>query len=155
MIETKRLILRPFSKSDFNDLYEYLKNPTVNCFKSMQTKTIIDAQKAVAERINEELYFAIMLKSNNKVIGEIFAYPDGERDKENCDTYSPCWMLNKDYLGQGFGYESAKAFFDYLFKEKNARRLYAYTEDYNIASQKLCEKLGMRREGFFKEFISK
>ena len=27
-------------------------------------------------------------------------------------------------------------------------------EDYNIASQRVCEKLGMRREGLFKEFIS-
>ena len=39
-------------------------------------------------------------------------------------------------------------------KQKSARRIYAYTEDYNIASQKLCEKLGMRREGIFMEFVS-
>ncbi|MEA4832085.1 MAG: GNAT family protein, partial [Oscillospiraceae bacterium] len=29
-----------------------------------------------------------------------------------------------------------------------------YTEDYNIACQKLCEKLGMRKEGLFREFVS-
>ena len=49
---------------------------------------------------------------------------------------------------------SAHAFFDYLFREKGARRIYAYTEDYNIPSQRLCEKLGMRREGLFLEFVS-
>lgn len=43
---------------------------------------------------------------------------------------------------------------DYLFNKKGARRIYAYTEDYNIPSQKLCEKLGMRREGMFIEFVS-
>ena len=32
-------------------------------------------------------------------------------------------------------------------------RIYAYTEDYNLSSQHLCEKLGMRKEGLFKEFI--
>lgn len=32
--------------------------------------------------------------------------------------------------------------------------LLTYTEDYNTASQNLCEKLGMRREGLFLEFIS-
>lgn len=63
-------------------------------------------------------------------------------------------MLNKDYHGKGYGYEAAKAFIDYLFTEKGARRIYAFTEDYNIASQRVCEKLGMRREGLFKEFIS-
>ena len=39
-------------------------------------------------------------------------------------------------------------------KDKGARRVYAYTEDYNKSSQRLCEKLGMRQEGLFKEFIS-
>ena len=28
------------------------------------------------------------------------------------------------------------------------------TEDYNLSSQRLCEKLGMRREGMFMEFVS-
>jgi ribosomal-protein-alanine N-acetyltransferase len=36
----------------------------------------------------------------------------------------------------------------------NERRIYAYVEDYNIASQNLCRKLGMRQEGRFKEYIS-
>lgn len=41
-----------------------------------------------------------------------------------------------------------------IFSIKGARGIYAYTEDYNIPSQKLCEKLGMRREGMFIEFVS-
>lgn len=63
-------------------------------------------------------------------------------------------MLNKAYHGRGYAYEAAHAFFDYLFREKGARRIYAYAEDYNISSQRLCEKLGMRREGLFMEFVS-
>ena len=70
------------------------------------------------------------------------------------DVFSPCWMLNKVYQGQGSAYEAAQAFFDYLFTQRGARRIYAYTEDYNLSSQHLCEKLGMRRESFFKEFVS-
>jgi len=63
-------------------------------------------------------------------------------------------MLHKDYQGKGYAYEAARAFFDYLFFKKSARRIYAYTEDYNLSSQHLCEKLGMRREGMFLEFVS-
>ena len=63
-------------------------------------------------------------------------------------------MLNESYQGKGYAYEAAKAYFDYLFNQKNARRLYAYTEDYNRSSQKLCERLGMRKEGMFIEFVS-
>ena len=58
------------------------------------------------------------------------------------------------YKRQGYAFEAAQAFFDYLFSQKGARRIYAYTEDHNLSSQHLCEKLGMRREGLFLEFIS-
>jgi RimJ/RimL family protein N-acetyltransferase len=57
------------------------------------------------------------------------------------------------YGGKGYATEAAEAFLNYLF-ENDARRIYAYTEDDNISSQKLCERLGMRREGLFLEFIS-
>lgn len=63
-------------------------------------------------------------------------------------------FVKKPYQNKGYAYEAAHAFFDYLFEEKGARRIYAYTEDYNIPSQHLCEKLGMRREGLFLEFVS-
>ena len=76
-------------------------------------------------------------------------FPSGSPNVTN-----PNYFVNRNWFGFVFYYEAAKAVFDYLFNEKDARRLYAYTEDYNIASQKLCERLGMRREGLFIEFIS-
>ena len=36
VIETKRLILRPFLESHAADVYEYLKEPAVNCFAGMK-----------------------------------------------------------------------------------------------------------------------
>ena len=158
MLETERLILRPFQKGDEGDLYEYLHSPTVNCFACMKLHSLKEAQVAVTERARDaECYFAIVLKENGKVIGEINAHAEATApDEEHAvrDTFSPCWMLNKAYQGKGYAYEAAQAFFDYLFNEKGARRIYAYTEDYNLSSQRLCEKLGMRREGLFMEFVS-
>lgn len=58
-----------------------------------------------------------------------------------------------NYHRKGYAYESAKAYLDYLLN-MHARCIYAYVEDYNISSQRLCKKLGMRQEGLFKEFIS-
>lgn len=156
MLETERLILRPFKDGDEKDLYEYLSTIRINCFKSMQISSLHQAYDEVIKRKKDhDYYFAIVLKDTGKVIGEIFAHPEStNHDNEVLDTYSPCWMLNRDYQGKGYAYEAAKTFFDYLFNQKNARRLYAYTEDYNLSSQKLCEKLGMRREGLFIEFVS-
>ena len=158
MIETERLILRPFAQGDAEDVFEYLKDPMVNCFACMKLNSMEEAEAEVKKRAEEtEYYFAIVLKESGKVIGEIDAYPELHAPEEEGavkDTFSPCWMLNKEYHGKGYAYEAAYAFFDYLFREKGARRIYAYTEDYNLASQRLCEKLGMRREGLFMEFVT-
>lgn len=159
MLKTERLILRPFREGDARDVYEYLRAPMVNCFACMKLNSLEEAQAAVKEKMeHSECCFAIVLQATGKVIGEIEAHPESSQpDKaENFaeDTFSPCWMLNPDYHGRGYAYEAAKVFFDYLFGEKGARRIYAYTEDYNLPSQHLCEKLGMRREGLFREFVS-
>ena len=158
-IETKRLLLRPFTEADAADVYEYLHEPAVHCFDCMKLHSLEEAAEEMKRRSGEtEYYFAIVLKETGKVIGEIDAYPEtGEPHADETtpkDSFSPCWMLNLEYAGKGYAYEAAHAFFDYLFREKGARRIYAYTEDYNLPSQRLCEKLGMRREGLFREFIS-
>ena len=158
IIETKRLILRPFQESDAMDVYEYLNEPAVHCFACMKLHSLEEARAEMRKRSKETEYsFAIVLKENGKVIGEIDAMPEAtapDEDQAPLDTFSPCWMLNKEYHGQGYAYEAAHAFFDYLFREKGARRIYAYTEDTNMSSQHLCERLGMRREGLFLEFVS-
>ena len=158
MITTERLILRPFTETDAKDAFEYLSEQTVHCFVSMKTETVEDAKKAVLDKAKDkECYFAIVLKESGKIIGEINAVSEpsalDEKDAAH-DTFSPCWILNSAYQGHGYAFEAAQAFFDYLFNQKNARRIYAYTEDYNTQSQKLCEKLGMRREGLFREYVT-
>ena len=158
MIETPRLLLRPFRLGDAEDMFAYLRAPLVNCFASMKLHTLDEAKAEAAKKAEDaEYHFAIVLKENGRVIGEIEAHPETPAPSEEnavLDTFSPCWMLNKDYHGKGYAYEAARAFYNYLFHEKGARRIYAYTEDYNLPSQKLCEKLGMRREGMFVEFVS-
>lgn len=122
MIETKRLILRPFIKGDANDVFEYLNEPLVNCFACMKLNTIEDAYELMHERSKDNEYtFAVVLKENNKVIGEIDAHPESMSPEQNSilDTFSPCWMLNKKYHVQNYAYEAAYAFLIiYLKKNK-------------------------------------
>ena len=122
ILETERLILRPFTESDAADAFEYLHEPMVHCFACMKTETMEDARKAVLDRAKDgEYYFAITLMETGKVIGEIDAMPETHApDEENAvlDTFSPCWMLNPAYHGKGYAYEAAHAFFDYLFNKK-------------------------------------
>ena len=97
VIETERLILRPFKEGDEIDVFEYLEEPAVNCFIDMKLDSITEAREEVIKRSSQtEYYFAIMLKESGKVIGEINAYPepaDEHGTDSEMDTFSPCWML--------------------------------------------------------------
>jgi RimJ/RimL family protein N-acetyltransferase len=77
IIETERLILRPFLESDAVEAFEYLMEPMVSCFACMKLESLEDAKAEMRNRMGEtEYYFAIVLKDTGKVIGEIDAYPE-------------------------------------------------------------------------------
>ena len=88
IIETKRLILRPFKESDAADVYEYLKEPAVNCFAEMKLHSLDEAKEEMKHRVGEtEYYFAITIKDTGKVIGEIDAYL--ETGEQHSDENAP------------------------------------------------------------------
>ncbi len=146
-IETERLVIRNFKEKDAAGLWDYLSQPRANCFLNEKLNTFEDAIADATIRSKDESQFAVCLKDDT-VIGNLFTV------KDEPDTYSVGWQFNEKYEGKGYASESARAFLNFLFKDKNARRIYAYVEDDNIRSQKLCERLGMRREAYFIEFIS-
>ncbi|WP_294280712.1 GNAT family protein [uncultured Chryseobacterium sp.] len=145
--KTERLIVRSFRESDAADLFAYFFEPRVNCFADEQLATIEDAVKDVREKSKDYSQFAVCLKDVDILIGNLFAMQEE-------DTFNVGWNFNGIYEGKGYAGEAAAGLFDYLFVKKDARRIYCYVEDYNIRSQKLCERLGMRREGLFMEYIS-
>ena len=101
MIETERLVLRPFRESDAADVLEYLRKPAVNCFACMKLDSLEAAKDEMKRRAKDELYLAIVLKESGKVIGEIFAHPEGTDPEDDVmDTFSLCWMLNLNYTGK-------------------------------------------------------
>ncbi len=147
IVETERLVLRRFALQDAADLFEYLHQPIASCFLSLALEDVKAAEREALDRSSQDTAVAVCLRTSGKLIGDLFADPEG-------DTFSVGWNFNPSFSGKGYAYEAATALFNHLFVERAARRLYAYVEDTNTASQRLCERLGMRQEGLFKEFIS-
>ncbi|WP_296084437.1 GNAT family protein [uncultured Agrobacterium sp.] len=148
-IRTTRLALRNFKAEDAQDLLAYLRDPRPNCFLSQRLQNLEEAEAEAIKRGGSDDYIAVYSTEHDRVIGDLFAIGD-----EEGDTLSVGWNFNGDYAGCGYAQEAARALFRWLFVERQIRRLYAYVEDNNYASQKLCERLGMRREGLFLDFIS-
>lgn len=146
-IQTNRLVLRNFDPKDALDIFEYLHRPVSSCFLSLALKDLEEAGNEVTKRSESDSQIAVCLIDSGKLIGDLFAEADG-------DTFSVGWNFNPLYGGKGYAHEAATALFAHLFIREQARRIYAYVEDTNTSSQKLCEKLGMRREGLFQEFVS-
>lgn len=146
--ETERLVLRNFRPSDAPELFAYLHQPRSSCFFSLRLDDLQAAEVEATKRSGSDDMVAVCLKDDGRLIGDLFCH------FEEPDTYGVGWNFNADFAGRGFALEAAKALFQHLFADKGARRLYAYVEDTNPASERLCVKLGMRREGLFREFIS-
>lgn len=148
---TPRLIIRAFEYKDASALFDYLSSPRTPCFNDEKLNSLEEAIEEVNRRSADPSQFAVCLKETDGLIGHLFADNSEEQDR---NTWSVGWHFNARYEGQGYATESVTALFQYLFSQKQARRLYAYVEDANVASQKLCARLSMRQEGCFKEFVS-
>lgn len=148
---TPRLHIRAFKHDDAPALLDYLASPAAPCFQDEKLRSLVEAERDVAKRAADASQFAVCLQQSDRLIGHLFAE---NRDEHDRNTWSVGWHFNPRYGGQGYATEAVAALFAFLFTEKAARRLYAWVEDYNVASQKLCHRLGMRQEGCFREFVS-
>ncbi len=140
-INTKRLILRPFEESDWKDVYQYLSDEEVVFYEPYEVFTVKEAKACVLERAKDPSFYAVCLKEENKVIGNLYFH------KEEFETYELGYVFNKAYWSKGYAYESVHALLAYAFDEKNVRRVTALCNPLNTRSWRLLERLGMRREG--------
>ncbi|UPW84320.1 GNAT family N-acetyltransferase [Lysinibacillus sp. Ag94] len=148
-IKTNRLLIREFEIQDWQAVYEYTSNPNVMKYIPEGVFNEEEAKKFVSENSGEQAkYFPVILKSDNIVIGHIvFHQYFGEH------TYEIGWVLNPNYYNNGYASEAAKAVLNYGFKEMQLHRIIATCQPENIPSYRVMEKIGMRREGYFKKCI--
>ena len=155
IIETERLILRQWNMDDINDIVEGLNNINVSKWLAgaPYPYTIEDAKDFVQKTIdNDLLNFAIILKSENKVIGGTQLT---NISIANGTAGGGIW-INEKYQGQGYGSEAFGARIKYAFEVLNLRRLEnGYFKD-NERSHQMQLKFGYKDEGIRrKKFISK
>ena len=145
-IETKNLIVRNFELSDKEDLCEYMLQRVNAEFEAYPDFTEEKAEAEIKYRYRSDEFFAIELKESHKVIGNIYL---GKREFNSKELG---YVLNKDYQGKGYGSEASKAVIKYAFSN-GIHRIYAECAPQNIASWKVMEKIGMKREAHFKNNI--
>ena len=149
IIETERLILRPFKQSDLHDFNEYASVPGVGEMAGWKHhETIEKTQEILDMFIKEDKTFAIVFKKNNKVIGSLGVEKYGLEDKltEFNDYYGReiGYVLSKDYWGKGIMTEAVDAVISYLFNDLNLDFLTCGYYDFNNQSKRVQEKCGFK-----------
>ena len=146
-LTTQRLIIRAFDSADKADVIGYMSDPDVTHFLSEGT---LDESGVEHFILNTNQAFAIEHSASEKVIGHIEFYPwFGDH------TYEMGWVLNPQFQGLGIALEAAQATLSYGFLTLGIHRVVATAQPENPASYKLMEKLGMVREGHFRQCIPK
>ncbi|MBQ1490789.1 MAG: GNAT family N-acetyltransferase [Blautia sp.] len=145
-IRTKRLLLRSFRETDYDDLYEFLSQLEDDEFEGYPQITYESGREHLDYRVGSEEFFAVELIGQGKVIGNIYC---GNRDYGAKEVG---YIINRLYQRQGYGAEAFSAVIANAFEE-GAHRIYAECDPRNILSWKLLEKVGLKREAYFRQNI--
>ena len=147
VIETERLILRPWKISDVEDLYEYASVPGVGERAGWRHHENIEESYQICKNfVEKKKTFALVDKTNGKVIGSLGVEFYGLEDKltEFSDYRGRIlgYVLSKDYWGYGLMPEAVKAVIDYLFNVLDYDFLLCAYYDFNTQSRRVQEKCG-------------
>lgn len=146
VLETERLILRPWEITDLDDFYEYAKSPHVGPNAGWGPHSNKEVSRKILQSfINTDEVMAILYKNNGKVIGSIGVHTDEKRPGVNAKMIG--YVLSKDYWGKGLASEAVKEIIRYLFEEEKLDVLSCYHYPQNIRSKRVIEKCGFKYEG--------
>ena len=144
-LHTRRLVLRPFTIEDVNDVLSYASDPEWSRFLPVANPyTVRDAEEFVTRQISknwdERPRFAIEFKG--VVVGSVKLTIEKPLSIASL-RYSiarPCW-------NRGLMTEAVTAVVDWGFDEFGLRKVYSRMDVENVGSWRVMEKIGMRREG--------
>lgn len=143
-IQTRRLLLRPFRKSDYDDLFEFLSQLEDDEFEGYPGINRENGREHLKYRLGSEEFYAIELTDSGKMIGNIYC---GNRDFAAREVG---YIVNKRYQQKGYAAEALSAVIAQAFRE-GTHRVYAECDPRNVPSWKRLEKVGLRREAHFKQ----
>jgi len=144
MMETERLILRPWLESDAEALFKYACDPDVGLAAGWPPhKDVAESLSVIRTYFANDRTWAIVLKETSEPIGCIGYYVHGESNIEigEEDAEIGYWIA-KPYWNQGICTEALRAMVDYCFNVKGFITLWSDFFVDNPASGRVMEKCG-------------
>lgn len=143
-LESERLLIRNFRSDDWNDLHDYLSIEEVLKYEPGEVCNEEDCKQMTLERSQSNIFMAVVLRENNKMIGHIYF---NQTVPFEFLTWEIGYIFNPRYYGNGYATEASRRVLQYGFEELKAHRIIAMCNPENASSWRLLERLLMRKEG--------
>lgn len=154
-LESERLILRAFSVSDAEDMYNnWATDPEVTKYLTWQPHESVDMTRDILtswvesyDRL-DSYQWAMVVKDTNRLVGSI-----GLVNHSNLNEHAEVgYCCSRSIWGQGYMTEALKTVNDFLFNQVSFERISAIHYAENIASGRVMQKVGMQYEGTKRHF---
>lgn len=144
MLNTERLILRPWEETDAESLYEYAKDPEVGPIAGWPAHTSAENSLEIIKNVlSAPETYAICLKEDNKAIGSIGLKLNGSTDMTDRDDESELgYWIGKPFWGNGYVPEAVNELLRHGFENLNMNIIWCGYYDGNDKSKRVQEKVG-------------
>lgn len=147
MIETDRLILRPWQETDAEALLRYASDPDIGPIAGWPPHTSVENSLEIIRTVfaAPETY-AVVLKETNEPIGccgIMFSNSLHTADMQQNEAEIGYW-IGKPYWGQSLIPEAVKALLSRCFNELGLDSVWCGYYEGNSKSKRVCEKCGFK-----------
>lgn len=148
-IDTARLRIRPMRAEDIPALREWTPDRALYAFwgkgpgKADKNPELLFER---AEKPTKSFHLGIEERESAKIVGDLWVYRI-----ENDRMASVALRLAASRHGRGYGTEALSAMTRFCFEKTELRRLWAEVDVRNVASWRVLEKCGYRREGMIRQ----
>jgi RimJ/RimL family protein N-acetyltransferase len=150
-IETRRLLLRDFDDGDFAAVHAYASDPEVTRFMFYGPRDAAETREYLREmrrsrevRPRAAFELAIVRRDDARLIGacDLTLEPAREADLG--------FILAREAWGCGYASEAALALLEAGFADLRLTRIFATCDVDNLASARVMERIGLRRQGILR-----
>ncbi len=147
VLETKRLILKPISLANLDEIYALRSDPEVMKWVgdgNVQTKDQVEAFIKLGPAYFDQYgmdFFSVFEKSTGDFVGQAGLFHLGF--DLNQPEVELAYRLHKKYWGLGYATELAIALVEYGFQKLSLPKIIALHHPDNLASKRVIEKTGM------------
>ena len=146
ILETKRLILRPWKDTDAESLYQYAKDPRVGPIAGWPVHTSEEESLEIIKNVlsKPEIY-AVTLKGNDTAIGSIGLMIGDKSNIELSDDEGEIgYWIGVPYWGQGLIPEAVNEIIRHGFEDLKLNKIWCGYFEGNDKSKRVQEKCGFK-----------